>query len=249
MISFGAGVQSSAVLLMSDRGEIARAEVAIFADTGIEPTYVYDWLGKMRGLVSIPIVVVTAGNYADHITERFAAGLHIRSAPFFTRGPRGDGMIRRQCTAQYKIRPIRSYLHKNYQGKHVNQMIGISVDEATRMRDSRYVHTSNCYPLIDKRMTRQDCLRYVEEAVGERPQRSACWLCPFHSDAEWKHLRDHAPDAFAKAAEMDDLIRRRPGQDAEYYLHKSRRPLSERPFENLDELNLFENECEGMCGV
>lgn len=249
VISFGAGVQSTAMILMSDRGEIPRAEVAIFADTGVEPRYVYDWLAKIRTLVSIPIVIVTAGNYEEHLRARMADGKHFRSPPLFTRGPNGDGIVMRQCTSNFKIRPIRSYLHKNFKGKHVNQMIGISTDEAMRMRDSRYVHTSNVYPLIDLRMTRGDCSRYVEEIVGEKPARSACWLCPFHSDAEWSALKRRDPEAFAKAVSLDATIRNRPGMPVEYYLHKSRRPLAELPFENADELNLFGNECEGMCGV
>ena len=38
ILSLGAGVQSTALLLMSIRGEIDRRDCAIFADTGWEPT-------------------------------------------------------------------------------------------------------------------------------------------------------------------------------------------------------------------
>ena len=43
ILSLGAGVQSSTLLMKIYNGEIAPVDYAIFADTGNEPQEVYDW--------------------------------------------------------------------------------------------------------------------------------------------------------------------------------------------------------------
>ena len=48
ILSLGAGVQSSTLLMKIYNGEIAPVDAAIFADTGNEPKEVYDWF-KFRG--------------------------------------------------------------------------------------------------------------------------------------------------------------------------------------------------------
>lgn len=48
VLSCGAGVQSSTVLLMAVEGELPPIDVAIFADTGLEPPDVYAWLDVLR---------------------------------------------------------------------------------------------------------------------------------------------------------------------------------------------------------
>ena len=47
-ISLGEGVQSPALYLMSCNGDAEKADVAIFADTGDEPTYVYEYLEYLK---------------------------------------------------------------------------------------------------------------------------------------------------------------------------------------------------------
>lgn len=64
VLSLGAGVQSSALLLMADEGRFGddKPDVAIFADTQCEPSYVYENLTKLRFAVGIEVQIVTAGN-------------------------------------------------------------------------------------------------------------------------------------------------------------------------------------------
>jgi 3'-phosphoadenosine 5'-phosphosulfate sulfotransferase (PAPS reductase)/FAD synthetase len=108
VLSLGAGVQSTTLLLMAAKGEFDKApDVAIFSDTGWEPKHVYqhlDWLeGQVKGI--IPIHRVSKGNIRDDALNpeksRFA------SMPFFVRNESGGGgALRRQCTNEYKIQPI-----------------------------------------------------------------------------------------------------------------------------------------------
>jgi hypothetical protein len=138
----------------------------------------------------------------------------------------------------------------------VEQWIGISVDEAQRMKPAREKNgdpatwVTNRWPLIDLRMSRNDCLRWLEKHGYPRAPRSACTFCPFHSDEEWRGL---TPEEFADAVKVDETIR---GLDIErkgepLFLHRSRVPLAEVDFTvpRSNQLSLFGNECEGMCGV
>ena len=77
-------------------------------------------------------------------------------------------------------------------------------------------------------MRRHQCLIWMKEKGDPKPPRSACWFCPYHSDREWRRLRDEEPEEFAKAIALDKRIRDGIYKvESKLYLHKSRTPLSE----------------------
>jgi hypothetical protein len=84
------------------------------------------------------------------------------------------------------------------------------------------------------------------------PPRSACSYCPFHNDSEWRRLRDDKT-SWDEAVRVDRLIREGVrGAKEHLFLHRSLKPLDEVDLstpEDHGQLNLFNNECEGMCGV
>lgn len=259
VISLGAGVQSSALLLLSDRGEIARADFAVFADTQAEPQEVYDWLEVLKKTVSIPIYTATKGDIIADSYRRLDFGDRWASIPFWIKGGgMEDSIGKRQCTNDYKIQVVQSEVRRvlGYEkGKHmkhtVEMMIGISIDESIRMKDSRTPWIKNKYPLIfDKPMHRQQCIEYVNSIIKQKPPRSACYICPFKTNDEWKYIRDKYPVLWQKAIEFDQRTRKLDGFIGETYLHKDRVPLAEANLEdNSNQMDLFGNECEGMCGV
>jgi hypothetical protein len=261
VISLGAGVQSSAMILASDRGLIPKADFAIFADTQSEPVAVYEWLEFLRSKVSIPVEVVSRGDLASDSVEGIYSERRFSALPTFIKNPDGsEGFGKCQCTADYKIYPIQKRLRQilGYQPgqrikETVSMLIGISVDEIQRAKPSRERWIKNEHPLIfDLYWRRQKCVEYVEACLGRTPPRSACFMCPFKSDDEWRHLRDTDPDAFALAQDFDESIREQPGFNGLQYLHRSRRPLVEIDFSlppDDGQLDMFVNECEGMCGV
>ena len=109
------------------------------------------------------------------------------------------------------------------------------------------------WPLIERGMTRLDCLRWLERHGYLLPPKSACIGCPFQSDDHWRHMGDHDPYAWADALSVDRAIRTGfPAIRCEVYLHRSAVPLDQaHPSTAADrgQLNLWPNECEGMCGV
>jgi hypothetical protein len=261
VISLGAGVQSTTMALMAAHGEIGTMpHTAIFADTGWEPKAVYDYLAWLSrdGFLPFPIIRVSQGNLRrDIMNHHNAAGKgRVAAVPWFMRMANGDeAMGLRQCTKQYKIGPIQRKVRELLGGKTpkggCETWIGISTDEVMRVRPSRVQYVIHRYPLIDRRMNRNDCLRWLERHGYPQPPKSACIGCPFHSDGHWRALRER-PDEWADAVEVDAAIRRQPGFRGEQFMHRSLKPLAEVDLstaEDHGQLNLFNNECEGMCGV
>lgn len=259
VISLGAGVQSTTVLLMALHGEVTPLPAAaIFADTGWEPATVYrhlDWCEQqMAG--RIPLYRVGSGQLREHVMSyaRGESRQGYRIPAYLRNREGGEAMLRRQCTSRYKIEPIqrqvRALLDASSAERAV-QWLGISLDEATRMKPSRVSFIRSRWPLIERRMTRHDCLLWLERHGYPRPPRSACIGCPYRSDTDWRELRAD-PMAWADAVEVDAAIRHVLDRAGEVFLHRSMRPL---PLVDLStpqergQLGLWDRECEGMCGV
>ncbi|AQS86668.1 hypothetical protein AA101099_2486 [Neoasaia chiangmaiensis NBRC 101099] len=267
ILSLGAGVQSTTLALMAAQGEIGQMpDCAIFADTGWEPRAVYEHLAWLRSpnVLPFPVHIVSAGNIRAGILAA-ARGRRWASIPAYTRtrvdGRDEIGMIGRQCTTEHKLVPIRrkvralAGLTRKRSPRHpvVEQWIGISFDELVRAKYSIEAWQINRWPLIEKAMTRRDCLRWLERHGYPRPPKSSCLGCPFHSDAAWREIRDHDPEGWADVVSVDQAMRRGlRGIRGEVFLHRSATPLKDAPLtdeEKTGQPDLFLDECDGMCGV
>lgn len=260
VLSLGAGVQSTTMALMAAHGEIGpKPDCAIFADTGAEPERVYRHFDWLRGQLPFEVHVVSAGN----IKTDMLSGKTNGRPPFHILNPNGTkGFSRRQCTQDYKILPIQRKVReliglrprqRGPKDVQVEQWIGISLDEAIRTKPSRLPYIKHRWPLIERRMSRQDCLRWLTEHQYPTPPKSACVFCPFHSDSMWRDMKANDPKAWVEAVEIDRAIRDR-GMllRGTPFLHPSLRPLTDvdlSTHEERGQLNLFLNECEGMCGL
>jgi hypothetical protein len=268
-ISLGAGVQSTTLALMAARGEIEpMPDCAIFADTQSEPRAVYDHLAWLRSpnVLPFPVHVVTAGSLRDDMLRGTNSGGEKRFAaiPYFLDQDNGHfGMGQRQCTSEYKIAPIgwklRQMLGVDRRAPippgTVEVWIGITTDEAHRMKASRVAWRTNRWPLIEARMSRADCIAWLTRHDYPTPPKSACSFCPYRSDEQWIRMKATDPAAWAESVAVDEAIRQRHlrlALHATPYLHRSRQPLAEVDFRSWAERgqsDLFGEECEGMCGV
>jgi hypothetical protein len=270
IISLGAGVQSSTLALMAAKGEITpMPDLAVFADTQSEPPSVYRWLDWLETQLPFPVQRVTAGNLgADNLVIKENDGGREYSRltiPIWTRNPDGSAtrLPTRNCTIEYKINPIHKFLkewasvRRGQKEVSIITWMGISLDEVTRMKPSKVAWSEHRFPLIEAGMRRTDCLIWMEENHYPQPPRSSCVFCPFHNNFEWRRLKMEEPDEFNKAVEFEkDLQNRSFGRNAALkaipFLHRSCVPLDQIDFrsaEEMGQLNLFENECEGMCGI
>lgn len=269
IISLGAGVQSSTMALMAAAGEITpMPDAAIFADTQSEPASVYLWLDWLEKQLPFPVYRVTRGSLRDD-TLAIHVGADGRRwsktiVPVFTLNPDGShGKLPfRSCTMDYKIDPIQRKVKELAGVKRgekrmlVTQWIGISLDEVHRMKDSRVPWSQHRYPLVDMGISRQGCIAWMASRNFPTPPRSACTFCPYHSDAEWRRLKNEEPDAFADAVAFERQFQEAKKNTDNFlstpFLHASRKPLDTVDFRNESDhgqLGLWGEECEGMCGV
>ena len=282
VLSLGAGVQSSALALMAAHGEITPTpDFAVFADTGAEPTEVYEWLETLTELINaaphpFPVHIVKHGDLEEATTKvqiskgrgskPEGAEYLLSVIPMFGEMPNGDivGAIGRKCTADYKIKPIHKFIKKECKIKHgqknvtVTEWIGISWDEIQRAKDSRLKFMQKRYPLLESKINRAACIKWMVDKGYATPPRSACYFCPFHDNNEWRRMRDEDPEHFQKAIEYDQKLRQAfidhdKFMKMKVYLHRSCKPLGEIDFDNDEDKGQqvwdFHSECEGMCGV
>ncbi|MCM8556092.1 hypothetical protein NDF60_38005, partial [Streptomyces sp. STCH 565 A] len=184
-LSLGAGVQSSTLLALSAEGVLPKVDYAIFTDTGWEPAAVYAHLDRLKEEIaapaSIPVLRVASGNIHDDALNpehRFA------SMPLHILNEDGrPGMTRRQCTGEYKVKPIKKmvrdllgYPHpaRIPKGVSVEQWVGISTDEFHRAKDADVKYMRNRHPLLDMSWSRADCVRYLTSLGLAETPKSSC---------------------------------------------------------------------------
>lgn len=264
VLSLGAGVQSTTLLLLANHGELPGGPVdcAIFADTGWEPKVVYEHLDWLESVSAIPIHRTSRGNLRRDAMDHTLS--HAAAMPVYVDGAKGAAIANRQCTREFKIRPIERKLREllgvsrraRLRPNAVESLLGLSLDEVGRMKPSRQPWITVSWPLIDLRMTRHDCLLWLQRHGYPEPPKSACIGCPFHSDAYWRQLFESSPDEWDDACDFDDALRdgRAATQAIKYpaYLHRSLIPLRQVDLStpvDRGQLDLFQAECEGMCGV
>lgn len=264
VLSFGCGVQTVTIAAMVCLDEFERPDFAVFADTQWETKATYDYLkdfipwAKERGL---EIVTVTAGSIRSDAldsSKRFASmPLYTETGQLMPSGKKEDGRLRRQCTSEYKIIPVRKAIRARagmepgqiWRGEPAEAWLGISIDEIVRAKESRDKWCRNRWPLIEKKMTRSDCIAWLKSHGIPVPPKSACIGCPFHNNSFWLTLKKESPVEWADAVDFDRAIRtttvnlRNP-----VYLHRSLTPLGEANI-GEDQGDMFANECEGYCGT
>ncbi|MGZ2362119.1 hypothetical protein LRE75_36590 [Streptomyces sp. 372A] len=240
------------MLALSAAGTLPKVDYAIFADTGWEPRAVYDHLDRLEREIAapagIPVLRVSTGNIRDDALDRHR---RFASMPLYILNKDGrPGMTRRQCTGEYKIKPIkkqvRALLGYPYPARiprevFVEQWVGISTDEFHRAKDADVKYMRNRHPLIDLGWSRTDCVRYLSSLNLADTPKSSCLGCPFHGNAQWRHIRDTSPAEWADVVAFDAAIRQGNARAnasgnpllGEAFLHRSRVPLAEAPIDHV----------------
>ena len=249
IISLGGGIQSTTMLLMACHDEITPKPIcAIFADTGWEREQTYKtvkFLFSYAVNFGIPVYTVSSGNIrVDSVDPEKRKPM----LPFYQ--DNGKKRLPRQCTYDYKIRPVRKLAKRLTDATHkapYTTWIGYSIDEVGRMSPSKVKYAIHRYPLIENRMDKGSCYKWLEKSGFPAPVKSACIGCPCHRNDLWEKLTDE------EIADCDDFEK---GVQASYtklkhtpYLHRSCDPIEERPFESktLDAFDSETEDCQGGC--
>ena len=213
VVSYGGGIQSTALVVLAMRERWAIDEIVhvdlVDAESPRTREYVDYFRRWLRDGYGRDITVIERNMYRDMLDN-----------PGFTpvpwRARDGSFMLSRQCTRQYKVAPLQRYLYDRYPGDCIRLMLGISVDEFHRMRDSSAARIEHVYPLVDARLTRWQCREIIERAGLAVPSKSSCWFCPYRSSASQLALVRHYPRLREMVRALEDRInadRRRRGRD------------------------------------
>jgi hypothetical protein len=226
------------------RGALPRPDRVVIADTSRESSltwrYTERWTRPMMRSVGLDLEI------APHSLAKrdlYSGNGDILLPVFFP-----GGKLPTFCSSEWKKLVIRRYLRLQGFGpdRPVRMWFGMSTDEFRRMAVSDKKWTENYYPLIfDVQTSRAECLEIIDAFGIPRPPKTACWMCPNRTDAEWIMQQEQAPEDHERAIALEREIRER---EPSLYLHDSRRPLAEVVFNpNRGRKDKGSDECANYC--
>jgi hypothetical protein len=200
ILSFGGGLNSTALAVFLISNDYPLDEV-IFADTGGEVPETYNHLKVIDDYLSdhgIPFTMVRSknGTLYDCCARRKVI----------------PSQIWRWCTRDYKITPIHAYYRSL--NSHIIQYLGISYEERDRMKQSRAEYVDNLFPLVENKLSREDCIDIIMLADTDLPMpvRSGCFFCPFNSTSRWVEILEKHKDLHLKAQVLEENSKHFPKQ-------------------------------------
>ena len=230
VFSFGGGVQSMAVLVLSAQGKLPYTHF-VLANVGddSENPDTLDYVKRVarpyaetHGLQVIEVKRKRKPEQEQTLLEdAWNENSNIPIPVYMS----GGGPGARNCTSEWKIKVIERWMRENAAATKQNRQplgVGISVDESHRMRTDdpeREPYLFKEYPLIDLMMTRRMCQDVIIQAKLPLAPKSSCWFCPYKRRIEWSKLRAEHPELWAKAVELEQRIitkRKKAGKDAAY---------------------------------
>lgn len=256
-ISYGGGVQSTAMLVLAVQGRLGYDVThALFANVGDDSEhpatleYVRDvarpWAAAEGG---IPVIELRRTRKTGDEFDGLYGHIMNHDDPTTLREPipvRGmnGAPLSRSCTRDWKVGTVGKWLKANgaSPANPATVCIGISTDEIQRVSNKRAMpYERPVYPLIDLSLDRSACQQIIRDAGLPVPPKSSCYFCPFHRPQMWAEMRRDEPELFFKAADLEaTLIARRKslGKDP-VYLTRFGVPLTEAVDEAQDMLPGF----------
>jgi hypothetical protein len=162
---------------------------------------------------------------------------------------------RRSCTSEFKIRRMAVWQRRHGATRAAPAItgLGISLDEFQRARTDSGIDTQVLeYPLIDMRLTRQDCMNIIERAGLPVPPKSSCWFCPFHRIPAWQKLKRETPELFDRAIALEQTLSNRSEMlgRGKVFLTRKLRPIDTVVGNQTDMFDDADDACEsGFCMV
>lgn len=214
--SYGGGVQSTAALVLAAQGKID-FPVFLFSNVGDDSehpdTLAYVQAHAMpfaasHGLALHELRHIRRDGEEETLYRKLTRpDSRSTGIPIYLEGAGAPG--RRSCTSEFKIRRIAVWQRRHGATKQTPAVcgLGISLDEFQRMRTDSGIETQVLeYPLIDLRLTRQDCINIIECAGLPVPPKSSCWFCPFHRMPAWQKLKRETPELFDRAVALEQTL-------------------------------------------
>lgn len=236
-ISYGGGVQSTALIVLAAQNRIPPVDAALFANVGDDSEHpaTLDYVrniatpwAKDQGITVHELHRVRRDNTAETLMGRLTKE-GSRSLPIPVRMSNGAPGTR-SCTADFKISVVGKWLteHGATKTDKAEVLIGISTDEIHRASNKRAMpYETPRYPLLELGLDRAACQQVITNAGLPVPPKSSCYFCPFHRPQTWAEMRRDEPELFDKSADLEDLLNERRamlGKDP-VYLTRFNKPL------------------------
>jgi hypothetical protein len=198
-VSYGGGVNSTALIVLLTQPESDWHGPIVFADTGCEwpETYCYMTYFENEYLRPRGLSITRLQGLP------WQAGR--ASLPLVTYCQK-HGMVplmsARWCTKDWKGKPIDRWAAANGIER---QLLGIDAGEDYR-RPAAY------RPLVEAGIDRAGCVQLIEAMGLNVPQKSGCYICPFARISQRRRLWELHPDLFEVAAQLEEGASRRTGR-------------------------------------
>lgn len=234
VISFGGGVQSTALLVLAAQGVLGDIDAVLFANVGDDSEHpktldyvrgpAWDYAAQhgveLHELHRVPQRGISKGEVETLWGRLMREGS--RSLPIPVRMPDTGAPGTRNCTADFKIRVVQRWLQEAGadEAHQVRVQIGISTDEyeraSSRKRDVPWEIPT--YPLLHLEhrlarprggLDRSACAQIIRDAGLPVPPKSSCFFCPFHKPTVWADQARDEPELFARSVLLEDTLNER----------------------------------------
>ena len=199
VVSYGAGVDSTAMIIYLIKHNFP-LDYVIFSDTGSEIPETYSYIPTMQKYLekhNIPYVE-TMNRKRESLYDKCMRRHVIPS------------IVWRWCTRDTKITPIYARYRKDR--THTYQYMGINYSEAKRESISKVRSVTTLHPLIDAKITADQCRQIILDEGLELPLKSGCFFCPHNNLSRWHWLYKTHPDKFAQSMKLEQNSKHYPKQ-------------------------------------
>jgi hypothetical protein len=198
ILSLGAGVNSTALLVLKELGKVD-FESVVFSDTGGEHPETYEFLDRVIRPYcdKLGVELFYIKRDGQPLYETY---LEKRIIP--TR-------MYRHCSDKFKIQPLKKFAMSNYPNQDIQFIIGFCKGEEHRA-EKFCLSKFASFPLIDLGIDREGCKQLIKDAGLPVPIKSGCYFCPHTRVKNWKWLKRTHPELFNKAIKLEQNCMRYP---------------------------------------
>lgn len=192
-ISWGAGVNSTAIIALYLLGSIEPKPEIVFADTGVELPETYEYIEKVTDALHGRGWNVTIISSSTHPEIYEAKGRGKTLYDYLWENQTLPSIKWRACTSRYKQRPLRVYAAGRV------ALIGICADEFHR---AKLGSRKFSYPILH--FTREQCRGLIVEAGLPEAHKTGCYFCPLQPKNQWIRLYNEHRELFDLAVELEE---------------------------------------------
>lgn len=193
----------------------------IFFDTGMEFDSIYHNRDKMKRLLAERKILFSELSSKNHfLFDMFVRPIKYRdpqSKPYpIHYGYEWCGGRGIRWGTSGKLSQIMNHYKEYYPGEDITEYVGIAFDELGRVKDNNRSGILKVYPLIDWRMTENDCLTYCYNREWNWDEngvelysildRVSCWCCQNKNLRELKNIYIYLPEYWQRLRGLQSRI-------------------------------------------